>query len=43
MISDKKTLGGQINLILLKGIGHAFISNDYPSKTMIETINQKTF
>lgn len=43
MISDKKTLGGQINLILLKGIGHAFISNDYPSKTLIETINQKTF
>jgi len=40
MQSDKKTLNGQINLILLKSIGHAFITNDYPDSALFETLSQ---
>jgi hypothetical protein len=43
MQSDKKTLNGQINLILQKGIGHAFITNEYPHSILLETISQKFF
>ena len=41
MQSDKKTLNGQINLILQKGIGHAFITNEYPHSALLETLSQK--
>ena len=43
MQSDKKTLDGKINLILQKGIGHAFITNEYSETILLETISQKTF
>ena len=43
MQSDKKTLNGQINLILLKGIGHAFITNEYSQSVLLKTISQKQF
>ena len=43
MRSDKKAVQGKINLILQKGIGHAFLTNDYPHETLLDTINQKVF
>ena len=43
MQSDKKTFDGKINLILQKGIGRAFITNQYSQSILLETINQKIF
>jgi len=43
MQSDKKTLQGQINLILQKSLGQAFITNQYSQSILLETINKKSF
>jgi len=43
MRSDKKAVQGKINLILQKGIGHAFLTNDYPHETLLDTVRQKVF
>ena len=43
MRSDKKALQGKINLILQKGIGHAFLTNDYPHEVLLDTLKQKVF
>jgi len=43
MSADKKSINGQINLILQKGIGKALMTNEYPHEFLLETINQKSF
>src|SRR6185437_8356481 len=35
---DKKVLGGRLRLVLLKGIGAAFITADYPAAALDETL-----
>jgi 3-dehydroquinate synthase len=35
---DKKALGGKLRLVLLKRIGEAFVSADYPAAALTETL-----
>jgi len=35
---DKKVLGGRLRLVLLRGIGQAFVSADYPPETLTRTL-----
>ncbi len=35
---DKKVLGGRLRLVLLRGIGEAFVSADYPPDALIQTL-----
>jgi 3-dehydroquinate synthase len=35
---DKKVLGGRLRLVLLRGIGQAFVSADYPPETLPRTL-----
>jgi 3-dehydroquinate synthase len=35
---DKKVLGGRVRLVLLKGIGQAFVSADYPNAALQHTL-----
>lgn len=43
MLNDKKNKDGQINLILVKQIGKAFLTNNYPQEILEETIITKSF
>ena len=43
MQSDKKTHNNQIYLVLQKGIGKAILTQDYPQKDFLHTLQQKTF
>ena len=43
MLSDKKAIHGQINLVLLKKIGNAFLTADYSSEILINTLQKKSF
>jgi 3-dehydroquinate synthase len=43
MSSDKKNKDGKINLILLKGLGEAFLTQDYPRSLLEETVATKSF
>jgi len=40
---DKKVLGGRIRLVLLRSIGEAFVSGDYGSGLLDETLSEKTY
>jgi 3-dehydroquinate synthase len=35
---DKKVIGGQLRLVLLRGIGEAFVSADYPAEALTRTL-----
>jgi len=37
---DKKVLGGRLRLVLLRGIGQAFLSADYPAPALERTLAQ---
>ena len=37
---DKKVLAGQLRLVLLKGLGHAVVTADYPSQALQDTLQQ---
>ena len=39
MARDKKVSNGQLNLVLMKGIGKALISGDYPRDTLLKTLD----
>ncbi len=39
MLRDKKSLGGQIRLVLLKKIGQAVISSNYPEELLHATLD----
>ncbi|MFT5220065.1 MAG: 3-dehydroquinate synthase [Gammaproteobacteria bacterium] len=41
MAVDKKTIAGQINLVLLHALGEAFICNDYDNDKMMQTLAMK--
>ena len=43
MQSDKKAHNNQIHLVLQKGIGKAILTQDYPQKDFLHTLQQKTF
>ena len=43
MASDKKNQDGKIHLILLKKLGEAFLTNNYPSKLLEEILETKNF
>ena len=40
MLQDKKTLDSVIRLILLKKLGKAYVSDDYPEKLLLQLISQ---
>lgn len=40
MAGDKKVQAGKIRLVLLKAIGKAFISSDYPDELLIKTLEE---
>ncbi|HYL70314.1 MAG TPA: 3-dehydroquinate synthase, partial [Candidatus Dormibacteraeota bacterium] len=40
MAIDKKVLGGRLRLVLLRGIGQAFLSADYPAALLERTLAQ---
>jgi 3-dehydroquinate synthase len=35
---DKKVLGGRLRLVLLRGIGDAFVTSDYPAEALTRTL-----
>jgi 3-dehydroquinate synthase len=35
---DKKVLGGRLRLVLLRGIGDAFLAADYPAPALARTL-----
>jgi 3-dehydroquinate synthase len=35
---DKKVLGGRLRLVLLRGIGDAFLAADYPAVALARTL-----
>ncbi len=39
MQHDKKTVGGKLNFVLLRGIGQAFVTNDVPMKALKEVLS----
>ncbi len=41
MSLDKKVVGGEIRLVLLKSIGHAVITADYPSHELIDLLSEQ--
>jgi len=43
MLNDKKNKDGHINLVLLKKIGHAFLTNQYSAKFLEETLDTRVF
>lgn len=40
MAGDKKVQAGTIRLVLLRSLGTAFISGDYPAEKLLDTLNQ---
>ncbi len=40
MSLDKKVIGGEIRLVLLKGIGEAFVTSDYPENALVELLSE---
>lgn len=38
MSLDKKVMDGRVRLVLLRGIGHAFVSSDYPNDALTATL-----
>jgi 3-dehydroquinate synthase len=38
MSVDKKAIGGEVRLVLMKKMGQAFISNDYQQHNLEQTI-----
>jgi 3-dehydroquinate synthase len=42
MRSDKKVLGGRLRLVLLRGIGEAFVTADYPAPALDSTLAAHT-
>lgn len=40
MQRDKKNRGGQLRLVLLKGLGNAVVSADYPESALLETLQE---
>lgn len=38
MLHDKKTVGGKINLVLLRAPGDVFVSGDYPAEALTDTL-----
>jgi 3-dehydroquinate synthase len=38
MAGDKKVQAGVVRLVLLKSIGQAYISGDYPAETLQKTL-----
>jgi 3-dehydroquinate synthase len=38
MLHDKKTVGGKINLVLLRALGDVFVSGDYPAEALSDTL-----
>jgi 3-dehydroquinate synthase len=43
MTSDKKNKDGKISLILLKSIGQAYLTDDYPRQVLEKSLDTKTF
>ena len=41
MSLDKKVVGGEIRLVLLKSIGHAVVTADYPSHELIDLLSEQ--
>ena len=39
MAVDKKVIDGSIRLVLLREIGKAFVTSDFPASTLMETLN----
>lgn len=39
MAGDKKVLDGQLRLVLLKSIGEAVVTDDFPQEKLLETLN----
>jgi len=42
MRSDKKVLGGRVRLVLLRAVGEAFVTADYPAAALEETLAAHT-
>ena len=42
MGQDKKVRGGALTLILVRGIGEAFITRDVTSKTVLDFLSRQT-
>jgi len=42
MRADKKVLGGRLRLVLLRGIGEAFVTADYPAPALDSTLAAHT-
>jgi 3-dehydroquinate synthase len=42
MRADKKVLGGRLRLVLLRGIGEAFVTADYPAAALDSTLASHT-
>jgi len=41
MSIDKKVIAGEIRLVLLRGIGAAYVTSDYPSDEMVRLLDQQ--
>jgi len=41
MSRDKKVVGGEIRLVLLKGIGSAVLTGDYPSHELLDLLSEQ--
>jgi 3-dehydroquinate synthase len=41
MSLDKKVVGGEIRLVLLKSIGEAVITLDYPSHELLDVLSER--